>query len=249
MNPFKSVDEIVRTFVGDHNEGGIVIGNIVCWLVIYHVLWGIVGLLGPYFIMLLLPVFIVPLTGAMILWFFYNPGEDNRRLSRIWYGVCLFLGVFLWLNGIPGLFFGSFFKALRTKAFLESYWAVIVYWWKFFNAINFWADDGFPHKFYAFNLLAGQWVFIVCAAVGVPYLFLRFYEKDQMEFKEREKRLEEARKKAEAQRRRAIREAEREEKRKREEALQEKIELERQDKQRRQKKEATDQDPWDSGFL
>ena len=250
MNPFKAVSEFVGLFVDeDLNGAGFALGNLVCWVVIYFVSWFVVGYLGPYLLMLVLPVYVVPRFWAGLFWVACNANEEKTDLRFIWLVLPFFLGIFIVLNGLPGGFFGFFFDFLESKFFVKTYSAFIDYWWQVFNSINYFADNKIPYKFYAFNFLWAQWAFILPSVLGIPVLFFNRYQEEKERIKEEKEEIIKGERKERLKKERALREAKEEEEAERLEQERQREKQAREKEKEARKKEIAHPNPWDSGFL
>ena len=249
MNPFKAVSNFVALFADEHrNEAGFAFGNLFCWVVIYFIIWWLLGYLGPYFLMLVFPIIVVPQFWAAMFWGACNVDDEKTQLKFIWVVLPFFLACFVALNGLPFGFLGYFFDFLKSDFFTKPYFSFINYWWKFFNSLNYFASSKIPYKFYAFNLVWAQWVFII-SSVWIPVIFYNRYQEKKERIEKEEKELLEAEEREELQKEIALKEAE--EKLEDERLLKEEREqkIKEEAKKERQKREIANPDPWGSGFL
>ena len=246
MNPFRLVNDFLKEFISEYEQEKLFFGNIICWVLLYFPLWFFLGYLGPYILMFLFALIVIPNFWAFLIWGFCKVpyGEEANPLHLYWLvplaALCFFI-----FNGVPGFSNGIFFRFLGTKWFDAIYWPGIEYWWHFFNAINFFASDSIPYNFYEFSFFWGKWTFIIGFVVVVPWRLFSLYETQRVRIKARL----EAKKEAELDKKIKIMEATKKEKRKKELERREEEKRKLEEKKRKQEKESLAPDPWDSGFL
>ncbi len=251
MNPFKAVNELVDRYIDPYEKGWTIFYNAVCWIVIYFVGWLVFGYLGPYLLMLFLPIVIVPLLLGNMLWFSFmlvqkEPKSQPKLLHLFWL-VPVILSIFTLMNGIPGVFFGVFFDFIEHGPTNAAYFKAIEYWWHCFNFINPFADNEIPYAFYQFSYTAAQMVFILGLFVVGYLVFSSYYEHNQEQIKEWDEHLEGI--ELEKEREEGERQSRRLEAAHAHAEEQERLKLEEDKRKREKEKEATDDGVWDSGFL
>lgn len=221
------IKEINKFFEGliDDAVWRCIILKIPFWGGVIFVLWTSLLYLGPYLILLFIPIMMIPLSISVLLLDSVDETTGEKNFSII-----LLIGsfvVFLFLFGIPWVFSGWLIKFIARDFFINLYLSFLNFWWDFLNVFRI--ELPISSGFYLFKSLTAQLIIWGCALVFTPLYYFQDYSLIQDRVK-----------KAEEKRRQKKRELD--EKREQEELAKE-AELER------RVKEAHDPDPWDSGFF
>lgn len=257
-NLIRSVDEFFWVFIED-GMGRFILLHLPFWGLSGIITWNVIEYLGLYILFAFIVFAALPFIAANIVFgvylseFWYRDYRDRLRFLQV--AAAFDVLATLILVGIPGVYFGILMEAIKSKAFTEAYWAIVVYWWKFFN---FYHDykmkdaQEFVNGF-SFNYQSCQITFFVSGVVITPFLFYWLFTKAKAKelANEREERrlADEAKAAEEKLKAEETRIAERQrinaERLKREEEAR----LEKQRKLQEKTHQVTGKDPWESGFL
>ena len=221
------IKEINKFFEGliDDDVWRCIILKIPFWGGVIFVLWTSLLYLGPYLILLSIPIIMIPFSISTLLLASVDETTGEKNFS-----VILLIGsfvVFLFLFGIPWVFSGWIIKFIVSNFFINLYVPLIGLWWDLLNIFGI--DLPISSGFYFFKSLTAQLIIWGCALVLTPLYYFQDYSLIQCRVKKAEER-------------RHQKKRELDEKRKQEELAKE-AELEK------RVKEAHDPDPWDSGFF